>query len=78
MLSFKGEMLLTPHPTPKLQDHPLLAVSDCLFNIFTATSISGGCLLHLQSEDSTRHGDTDSDYFSTSGKYNYNFYSYNF
>jgi hypothetical protein len=28
--------LLAPHPTPKLEDHPLLAVHDCLFNIFTA------------------------------------------
>jgi hypothetical protein len=29
--------LLAPHPTPKLQDHPLSAVSDCLFNIFAVT-----------------------------------------
>jgi hypothetical protein len=30
-------VLLAPHPTPKLEDHPLSAVRDCLFNIFVAT-----------------------------------------
>jgi hypothetical protein len=34
---FYGEELLAPRPTPKLEDHPLLAVRDCLFNIFAAT-----------------------------------------
>jgi len=29
--------LLAPRPTPKLEDHPLLTVRDCLFNIFTTT-----------------------------------------
>jgi hypothetical protein len=33
---FHGE-LLAPRPTPKLDDHPLSAVRDCLFNIFAAT-----------------------------------------
>jgi len=28
---------LAPHPTPKLEGHPLLAVCNCLFNIFTVT-----------------------------------------
>jgi len=32
-----GEDLLSPIPTPKLEDHPLLAVLVCLFNIFAAT-----------------------------------------
>jgi hypothetical protein len=32
-----GEKWLTPCPTPKLEDHPLSAGLDCLFNIFTAT-----------------------------------------
>jgi hypothetical protein len=27
---------LAPRPTPKLEDHPLSAVHDCLFNIFAA------------------------------------------
>jgi hypothetical protein len=34
---FYGEGLLAPRRTPKLEDHPLLAVRDCLFSIFTAT-----------------------------------------
>jgi hypothetical protein len=29
--------LLTPRPTPKLEDYPLSAIRDCLFNIFAAT-----------------------------------------
>ncbi|PNF38701.1 hypothetical protein B7P43_G17454 [Cryptotermes secundus] len=37
MIIFYGEELLAPHPTPKLEDHPLLAVCDCLFNIFAAS-----------------------------------------
>jgi hypothetical protein len=36
-LNFYGEESLAPLPTPKLQDHPLSAVCDCLFNIFAAT-----------------------------------------
>jgi hypothetical protein len=34
---FYGEELLAPHPTPKLEDHHLSAVRDCLFNIFAAS-----------------------------------------
>ena len=41
-VSFYGEELSTPRPTPKLQDHPLSAVRDCLFNIFAATLHVGG------------------------------------
>jgi hypothetical protein len=33
---------LAPRPTPKLEDHPSLAVGDCLFNIFTASLHIGG------------------------------------
>jgi hypothetical protein len=36
-LIFYGEELLAPRQTPKLGDHPLLAVRDYLFNIFAAT-----------------------------------------
>ena len=43
IVRFSGEQLLAPCSTPKLEDHPLSAVCDCLFNIFTATSLSGGC-----------------------------------
>ena len=38
---YSGE-LLTPRPTPNLEDHPFLAVHDCLFNIFAATLHFGG------------------------------------
>jgi hypothetical protein len=36
-LIFYGEELLAPRPTPKLEDHPLSVVRDCLFNIFATT-----------------------------------------
>jgi hypothetical protein len=39
---FHSEELLAPRPTPKLEDHPLSAVRDCLFNIFAATLRIGG------------------------------------
>ena len=39
---FHGETLLAPRPTPKLVDHPLSAVRDCLFNLFAATLHIGG------------------------------------
>jgi len=35
MTRFYGEELLAPRPTPKLEDHPLSAVCDCLFNIYS-------------------------------------------
>jgi hypothetical protein len=41
-MHFYGEELLASHLTPKLEDHPLLAVSDCLFIIFAATLHNGG------------------------------------
>jgi hypothetical protein len=40
--SFYGEELLATRPTPKLEDHPLLAVRDCLFNTFAAALHIGG------------------------------------
>jgi len=42
MVRSYGEKLLAPHPNPKLVGHPLSAVRDCLFNIFTATLHTGG------------------------------------
>jgi hypothetical protein len=36
MLSFYGLELLAIRPTPKLKDHPLSAVNNCLFNILAA------------------------------------------
>jgi hypothetical protein len=41
-LRFYGDELLAPRPTSKLEDHPLSAVQDCLFNIFAATLHTGG------------------------------------
>jgi hypothetical protein len=39
---FHREGLSAPRPTPKLEDHPLSAVHDCLFNLFAATLHIGG------------------------------------
>jgi len=41
MIFSKGEELLAPRPTPKLEDHTFSAVCDCLFNIFAATLHTG-------------------------------------
>jgi len=46
--SFYGEELSAPRPTPKLNDHPLSAVRDCLFNIFATT-------LHIAGRSSIRN-----------------------
>jgi len=40
--SFYAEVLSTPRPTPKLENHPLSAVRDYLFNIIAATLHIGG------------------------------------
>ena len=42
------EELLAPRPTPKLEDQPLSAVRDCLFNLFAAT-------LHIRGHSSIRN-----------------------
>jgi len=42
MIRFYGEELLAPRPTPKLEDHPLSAVGDCLFNTFATNLHIGG------------------------------------
>jgi hypothetical protein len=47
-IHFHGEELLAPCPTPKLEDHTLSAVRDCLFNIFAAT-------LHIVGRSSIRN-----------------------
>ena len=56
---FYDEELSTPRPTPKLSDHPLSAVLDCLFNILAATDQIGGRSLRTQPEDAPCHGDRD-------------------
>jgi len=42
VIRFYGEELLEPRPTPKLEDHHLVAGRDCLFNVFAATLHIGG------------------------------------
>jgi hypothetical protein len=56
---FYGEGILAPRPTPKLEDHPLSFVWDCLFNIFAATLHSWRPFLHPQPEDMPCCGDRD-------------------
>ena len=48
------EGLLSPRPTPKLEDHPFSTLRDCLFNIFAATLHTGdrSSIRNLR----TRHG----------------------
>jgi hypothetical protein len=43
--------LFAPRITPKLEDHSLLFVHCCLFNIFAANLHSWRPFLHPQSED---------------------------
>jgi hypothetical protein len=56
MVIFYGEELLAPRPTPKLEDHPLLAVRDC---IFAANLHIRRPFLHPQPEDAPCRGDRD-------------------
>jgi hypothetical protein len=42
MIRFYGVELLTPRPTPELEDYPLSAVRNYLFNIFAVTLHIGG------------------------------------
>jgi len=57
MIHFYSEELLAPHSTPKLEDHHLSAVRNCLFNIFIATLHIGGrsFIRNLR----TRHGERE-------------------
>jgi hypothetical protein len=59
ILIFYGAELLAPHLTPKLEDHPLSAVRDCLFNIFAATLHNWRPFLHPQGKDVPCRGDRD-------------------
>ena len=47
-IRFYGEEVLAPRPTPKLEEHPLSAVRECLFNTFAAT-------LHIAGRSSIRN-----------------------
>jgi hypothetical protein len=59
IISFYGEELLAPCPTPKLEDHSLLAVYNCLFNILTATLHIWRLFVLPQPEDMPCCGDRD-------------------
>ena len=41
-IRFNREELLAPLPIPKMENHPLSAVRDCLFNTFAAALHIGG------------------------------------
>jgi hypothetical protein len=56
---FYGEELLAPRPTPQMEDHPMSAVRDCLFNVFAATLHIWKPFLHPQPEDAPYRGDRD-------------------
>jgi hypothetical protein len=55
-LHFYGEELLTPHKTPKLENHPMSAVRYRLFNISAATFHIWRPFLHSQPEDAPCRG----------------------
>jgi hypothetical protein len=57
MVTFYGEELLAPLPTPKMEDHLLSAVRDCLFNVFAATLHIRRPFLHPQPQDAPYCGD---------------------
>jgi hypothetical protein len=59
IIIFYGEELLAPRPTRKLEDHPLSAVHDCLFNVFAATLHNWRPFLQPQPEDAPCRGDRD-------------------
>jgi len=59
MTRFYGEELLTPSRTPKLEDHPVSVVRDCLFNMFAATLHTGGRSSIRKPEDAPCRGDRD-------------------
>jgi hypothetical protein len=56
-LTFYGEEMLAPRPTPKLEEHPLSAVRDTLFNTFAATLHIRRPFLLPQPEDAPCCGD---------------------
>jgi hypothetical protein len=58
-LTFYGEELLAPRPTPKLEDHPLSDVRNCLFNIFAAALQNWRASPPSANEDAPCRGDRD-------------------
>jgi len=57
-VSFYGVELLAPRPISKLEDHPLSAVRDCLFDISAATlHAEGGSSVCCGDRNLVQHGD---------------------
>jgi hypothetical protein len=61
---FYVEELLTLRPTPKLEDHRLSAVRDCLFNVFAATLHIRRPFLHPQPENAPCRGNRDPQFYN--------------
>jgi hypothetical protein len=59
IIIFYGEELLAPRPTPKLEDHTLSAVRDCLFNVLAVSLRNWRLFLHPQPVDAPCRGDMD-------------------
>jgi hypothetical protein len=57
-IHFHSEELLAPRPTPKLKDHPLSALGDCLSSIFPVALHIGSCS-SVRNEDVPCRGDRD-------------------
>jgi hypothetical protein len=51
IILFYVEDWLTPRPTPTLEDHPLSAVRNSLFDVFAATLHNWRPFLHPQTDD---------------------------
>jgi hypothetical protein len=68
ILSFYGEELLAPCPTPKLKEHPFSAVCDCLFNIFISSLHIWKLVFHLQPYNTPCCGDRNPLIMDLSGK----------
>ena len=59
MFKFLRQNVFNTPPKPKLEDHPLSAVRDGLFNFFLATLYICRPFLHPQPEDAACRGDMD-------------------
>ena len=59
VVRFYLEQFSAPRPTPKLEDHSLSVVRDCLFNIFTAVFHIWKPFLRWKREDAPCSVDSD-------------------
>jgi hypothetical protein len=56
IIIFYGKQLLAPRPTPQAGGPPLVAVRDCLLNVFAATFHNSRPFLHPKPEDAPCRG----------------------